>query len=186
MALPRGGTGATCRRAYASPRMRDGSESLPGMIMRRWATVLSALACIGAVAASAYLLTVPSYKGVVTSTATTAAGSVASGGDAVRFTRILAEENGTRVWVIPLIVTLIATAPVVVGFARPTAQRTTIWAAALLLCTFSVVAGFSIGLLFMPSALILLAAAVATFFVRDWPARETGRSAEAVRAGNLR
>jgi hypothetical protein len=169
--------------------MRNRLESFQGVIMRRLATALSAMACIGAVAASAYLLTMPAYEGLVTSTSSAVrgdSGSVAIGGDVVRFTRTLAEENGLRIWVILLVVTLIATLPLAVALIRPTAQRTTTWIAALLLSAFSVLAGFSIGLFFMPSALILLAAAVATLFVRDLPAREPGRSREAVRAGSPR
>jgi hypothetical protein len=125
--------------------------------MRRLATALSAFACLGALAASGFLLAVPAYEGIATSAA-----SAGGGVDTVRFTQTFAEANGPRAMGLLLLVTLVATAPLGVALARPAAQRATTWASALLLSAFSVLAGFTVGLFYLPSALTLLIAAVVT------------------------
>ena len=128
--------------------------------MRRVATVLSLVALLCAGAASAYLVTAPMYG---------TASSSSESGELVLSSRTLVEVNGPWVIMVVAFVTMVASAPFVLALVAPSAQRAITWLTAVLLLAFSVVAGFSIGLFFMPSALALLAAAIATVFVKHEP-----------------
>jgi hypothetical protein len=65
------------------------------------------------------------------------------------------------------VVTLTTGVPFAAMLAFPGAQRAITWIVALLLIGFSVLAGFTIGLFFLPSGLLLLLAAILTLFIRN-------------------
>jgi len=129
--------------------------------MRRLATTLSALAFGWACVATVRALVVPAYHNLATSSSTGlgAAAPVAS-------TRTLTEVNGP--WVAGLLcaVTLLSGVPLLAAIRAPWTQQGATWATALLVLAFSLVAGFSVGLAFLPSAVILLVSAVATVFMK--------------------
>ncbi len=129
--------------------------------MRRLATALSAVAFLGACAATIYLLTAANYEGVST-------GAVLSGGstEPIRVTRSFVSVNGFGVIGLLLGVTLVAGVPLGIALASPRNQQAATWSTALLLLGFSIISGFSVGLLFLPSAAVLLGAAIVTVFIR--------------------
>lgn len=137
--------------------------------MRRLATALSAAAFLVACAATIYLLTAATYEGVST-------GAVLTGGGAepTRVTRSFVSTNGS--WVIGLLlgVTLLAGVPLGIALASPRNQQAATWSAALLLLGFSMISGFSVGLLFLPSAALLLVAAIVTVFVKAADSSDEG------------
>ena len=143
--------------------------------MRRLATALGGLAFLWAGAATFYLLTAAGYEDVSTSVAL-AEGTV----DAQGVTTSLVSANGP--WVVGLLggVSLLAALPLGVALAYPQGQRATTWSVALLLLGFSIVSGFSVGLFYLPSAVLLLASAIVTVFVRAG-----GSSAEGGRRGAM-
>jgi hypothetical protein len=125
--------------------------------MRSLAMILSGLAFFISVVATIYLLNAPLYQYV----------SVTTGdGQTIRGTETLVEANGT--WVINqlVVVTLVSGVPLFVGLRRSALQRIVTWVCALLLLAYSIAGSFSIGLAFMPSAILLLIAAIATLFIR--------------------
>jgi hypothetical protein len=127
--------------------------------MRTLATMLSGLAFLVSIAATIYLLNAPLYQYVrVVDTA--------SDGETIRGTATLVEVNGTRVVIQLLVVTLVSGVPLFVALARPALQRLVTWVSALLLLAYSIAGSFTIGLAFMPSAILLLIAAIATLFIR--------------------
>jgi hypothetical protein len=79
-----------------------------------------------------------------------------------RATVSLWSRNGP--WVAGLLmgVVVLTGLPVGVAFRHPSAQRMTTWCAAVLILGFALVAGFSVGLFYLPSAVFLLAAALLT------------------------
>ncbi|HUF75767.1 MAG TPA: hypothetical protein VMM35_05780 [Longimicrobiales bacterium] len=124
--------------------------------MRRLTVTLSALAFLWACAATAYLLLASTRTGIATPA------SLAAGGDEATRPPSLATADG--VWMAGLLmgVTLMAGMPLGVGLAHPPGQRGTAWAGGLLLLGFGLVSGFSVRLLYLPSAfLLILAGAVA-------------------------
>ncbi|HSM72359.1 MAG TPA: hypothetical protein VK851_12515 [Anaerolineales bacterium] len=128
--------------------------------MKITATVLSGLALLLSVAATIYLLQAPLYQGVETS-------CTEDGCETVESTKTLVEANGR--WVVNLLITMtvISGAPLfALAFRRLTLQRWVTWASALILLTFSIAGALSIGLAFMPSALLLLVAGVLTLLIR--------------------
>ena len=129
--------------------------------MRRGATALSAAAFLLASAATIYLLTAANYEDVST-------GAVLMGGgtEPVRVTRSFVATNGS--WVIGLLlcVTVLAGVPLGIALASPKNQQAATWSTALLLLGFSIISGFSVGLLFLPSAALLLGAAIVTVFIK--------------------
>jgi hypothetical protein len=127
--------------------------------MRTVATVLSGLAFLAALAWTIYLLTAPLYH-----TASTV--HTANGEQTVQGTATLVEANGSRVIVQLILVTLVAGLPLLVALIRSPAQRLVTWICALLLLAYSIAGSFTIGLAFLPSALLLLLAGIATLFVR--------------------
>ena len=137
--------------------------------MRRLATALSAVAFLGACAATIYLLTAANYEGVST-------GAVLSGGstEPIRVTRSFVSVNGFGVIGLLLGVTLVAGVPLGIALAWPRNQQAATWSTALLLLGFSIISGFWVGLLFLPSAAVLLGAAIVTVFFRSTTRRTKG------------
>jgi hypothetical protein len=128
-------------------------------MMRKIATILCGLALFASVAATIYLLITPQYQfeeTVVTE----------SGYDTIQGMKTLVEVNGTWVAYLLVGVTLASSVPLFVALTRTSSQRLVTWVFALLLMAFSIVGGLSIGLLFMPSAILLLTAAIVTLFIR--------------------
>ena len=127
--------------------------------MRRLSTILSGLALLASAAATLYLLSAPFYQGIETV-------QTESGSDTIQVTKTLAEVNGPRVVYLLVGVTLASSAPLFVALRRPVLQRLVTWVSALLLMAFSILGSFTIGLFFMPSAILLLTAAIVTLFIR--------------------
>lgn len=122
---------------------------------RRVATALGALAFVWACAATVYLLNAAGYEGYSTT-------SVLTGGGAEprRVTASLVAANGP--WVVGLLgsVSLLAGVPLGVALTHPAGQRATTWTVALVLVAFSLVSAFSVGLFYMPSAILLVVSAL--------------------------
>lgn len=127
--------------------------------MRTLATILSGLAFLASITATIYLLNAPLYQQVETVL-------TASGEETIQTTATLVEVNGT--WVVYQLcaVTLVSGIPLFVALRRSASQRLVTWVSALLLMAYSIAGSFTIGLAFMPSAILLLIAAIATLFIR--------------------
>jgi hypothetical protein len=127
--------------------------------MRTLAMILSGLAFLVSVAATIYLLNAPLYQHVETVL-------TESGEKTIQDTATLVEVNGS--WVVYQLcaVTLVSGVPFFVALRRSALQRIVTWVSALLLMAYSIAGSFSIGLAFMPSAILLLIAAIATLFIR--------------------
>jgi hypothetical protein len=123
--------------------------------MRTLATILSGLAFLTAIAATIYLLNAPLYQHVTE-----------SGGETIQGIATLVEVNGA--WVINqlVLVTLVSGVPLFIALRRSAYQRLVTWVCALLLMAYSIAGSFTIGLAFMPSAILLFIAAIATLFIR--------------------
>jgi hypothetical protein len=76
------------------------------------------------------------------------------------------EVNGTAVVIQLLVVTLVSGLPLYAAVRRSAFQRLVTWVSALLLMAYSIAGSFTIGLAFLPSAILLLFAAIATLFIR--------------------
>jgi len=129
--------------------------------MRRLATTLGALAFLWTAAATVYLLTETRYDGIGTG-----ATMFESGVEAHRVTVPLLSANG--LWIVFVLgaVTLLSGLPVGVALAYPSSQRTATWSVAVLLLGFAVVTLSSVGLFYVPSALLMVGSAAVTAFVR--------------------
>lgn len=90
-----------------------------------------------------------------------------SGSETVQGTATLLEVNGSRVVIQLVALSLISGLPLLAALRRSRHQRPLTWLSALLLLAYSIAGGFTIGFAFMPSAILLVAAAIATFFIRD-------------------
>jgi hypothetical protein len=123
--------------------------------LRTLATILSGLAYFASIAVTFYLLNAPLYQHVTESVEQTIQG-----------TATLVEVNGT--WVVNQLfgVTLASGVPLFFALRRSALQRLVTWVSALLLMAYSIAGSFTIGLAFMPSAILLLIAAIATLFIR--------------------
>jgi hypothetical protein len=137
--------------------------------MRRLALTLDALAFLWACAATVYLVLAAGHQGVSTISALTA-----SDVEAQRVTVSLVSAEG--VWVVGLLlgVTLLAGLPLGVGLALPVARPTTTWTAGLLLLGFAIVSGFSLGLFYLPSAVLLVVAGVVSTSIESDISPRTG------------
>jgi hypothetical protein len=140
-------------------RLNQAVEQVTVSVIRTLATILSGLAFLAAIAATIYLLNAPLYQHVKTV-------HTESGEQTIQGTATLVEVNGT--WVINqlLLVTLVSGVPLFVALRRSTLHRLVTWVSALLLMAYSIAGSFTIGLAFMPSAILLLMAAIATLFIR--------------------
>ncbi|HKI54304.1 MAG TPA: hypothetical protein VJ987_09275 [Anaerolineales bacterium] len=127
--------------------------------MRRLATILNGLALLISIAATIYLLNAPLYHGSETS-------CIGNECETIETTQTLVEANGLRVVYQLIVVTLVSSLPFLAAFARPAAQRLVTWGSALLLLAYSIAGAFTVGLAFMPSALLLVIAAIFTSFIR--------------------
>lgn len=127
--------------------------------MRKLATLLSGLAFLISIAATVYLLYAPLYQYVRVI-------DTARDGETIRGTATLVEVNGFWVVYLLVAVTLSSGAPLFVALTRPTLQRLVTWVFALLLVAFSILGSWSIGLFFMPSAILLLIAGIVMLFIR--------------------
>lgn len=127
--------------------------------MRILAVILSGLAFSIAIAMTVYLLNAPVYQSETT--------VLTEGGEeTIRDTATLLEVNGARVVVQLLGVTLVSGMGFLVALRRSAWQRLVTWASALLLMAYSILGSMTIGLAFMPSAVLLLLAAICTLFIR--------------------
>ena len=126
--------------------------------MRTLTIILGGMAFLASMAVTSYLLYAPLYKGIE---------SHCTEGDCgtIQITRTLVEVNGTWVIYQLVAVTLVSGVPLFVALWRFAAQRAVTWVVTLLLITYSIAGSFTIGLLFMPSAILLLLAAVVTLFI---------------------
>ena len=132
--------------------------------MKTLAMILSGLAFLITAAATLYVLNLPVYKGIETV-------HTESGTTTIETTKTVAEANGP--WVVYLLIglTLISGVPLFIAFTRPTLLRLVMWVSMLLLMAFSILGAFTIGLAFMPGAILLLAGAILTLFIRKDTAR---------------
>lgn len=123
--------------------------------MRRIAKTLAGLSFLWACAATIYLIVAAGHQGMGTAS-TFAAGAV----DVQRVTVSLASRNGP--WLVGLLlgVALLSGMPFGVAVAHPPGQRAATWSTAVLLLAFAVIAGFSIGLFYLPSAVLMGVSAV--------------------------
>ena len=124
--------------------------------MRTLVIILCGLAFLLSIAATIYLLNAPLYQTV----------HIENGGQPIQGTATLVEANGT--WVVNQLVgvTLVSGVPLFVAFLRPALQHLVTWVSALLLMAYSIAGSMTIGLAFMPSAILLLIAATVTLFIR--------------------
>lgn len=120
--------------------------------MRLLAMILSGLAFLASIAATNHLLNAPLYQ-------------IGGSEELIQDTMTLVEMNGT--WVINQLVaaTLVSGVPFFVALRRSAAQRMVTWVCTLLLMAYSIAGSFTIGLAFMPSAVLLLLAAIVALFI---------------------
>jgi hypothetical protein len=123
--------------------------------MRTLVIILCGLAFLLSIAATIYLLNAPLYQTV----------HIENDGQPIQGTATLVEANGT--WVVNQLVgvTLVSGVPFFVALRRSALQRLVTWVSALLLLAYSIAGSMTIGLAFMPSAVLLLIAAIATLFI---------------------
>ena len=142
--------------------------------MRHMATALKALAFLWVGAATLYLLFTAGYEGVNPASAFTGTAAVVGHIDVP-----LDSSNGPWVVGLLLVVSLIAGIPFGVALTYPESHRAVTWTAGLLLLGFSVIAGFAVGLMYLPGAVLLLASASAKVVVKgtDWKSTGSHRSA---------
>jgi len=126
---------------------------------RTFTIVLSALALLVSIIATVNLLKAPSYRGIETT-------CTENGCETIETTNTLVGMNGSWVIYQLVIVILVSSLPLFAAFARPVIQRSVTWISALLLLVYSIAGGLSIGLAFMPTAILILVAGVVTLFIR--------------------
>lgn len=129
--------------------------------MRQLATTLALLAFLWAGAATVYLLTATGYQGLATGASVSASGVAAH-----RVTATLLSVKG--LWTVLVLsgVTFLAGIPGGVALTHARGQRAATWSVAAILLFFSIISGYSVGLFYLPCALLLVASAVVTLFVR--------------------
>jgi len=120
---------------------------------RTFATILSGLAFFASIVATVFLLNAPLYSGMETS-------CTESGCETIQVTKTLVEANGRWVIYQLAVVDFISGVPLLVALRRSASQRLATWVSALLLLAYSIAGGLSIGLAFMPAAILLLIAAI--------------------------
>lgn len=128
--------------------------------MRALAAILSGLALLISIVATTYLMNAPLYRGIETH-------CTESGCETIQTTKTLVEANGA--WVINqlVLVTVVSGIPFIVALRRSNSQRLVTWVTALLLLAYSIAGSFTIGLAFMPGALLLLIAGLLTLFIHN-------------------
>ena len=127
--------------------------------MRTIAIILSALAFLVTITTAVSLVNAPMYQHMET--------TLTAGGqqETTQTTATLLEVNGRQVVVQFVVVALVSGIPFFVILKRSTSQRLLTWISALLLLAYSIAGSFTIGLFFMPGALLLLITALITFFI---------------------
>lgn len=121
--------------------------------MRRLARTLDSLAFLWACAATVYLL-LSSSPGGVTASGLLAATGVGTG----RVLPPLATARGVWMAGLLLVVTVLAGLPLGVAMTHPSGHRPTAWAVAGLLLAFCLLTTPFVGLLYLPSTLLLMVA----------------------------
>ncbi|HUF76302.1 MAG TPA: hypothetical protein VMM35_08490 [Longimicrobiales bacterium] len=121
--------------------------------MRRLAMVLGALAFLWASAATVYVLLTSSETAMSASNML-----AASGGEARGRPPSLATADGVWMATLLMAITLLTSLPAGIALRHPSGQRVAAWAAGLMVLGFCLVSGVFLGLLFLPSAILLMAA----------------------------
>lgn len=135
--------------------------------MKTLAMILSGLALVASAAATIYLFFAPFYQGIITV-------QTESGVQTIQVTKTVVQVNGSRAIILLVGATLISSVPFLVAFARPSLQRLVTGVCALLLLAFSIAGSLTIGLAFMPSAILLLVAGIVSLFIRKDAAQSDG------------
>ena len=137
-------------------RTRTPDQALASGHRRRFAAILGAVGWIWACTASVYLLVASHGAGIWNA-------SMFVGVDVDVRHLLPSLTTATGVWITALLagVTLVAGIPLGVALTHPPDQRRVTWTAALLVLGFSLVAKPSLGLAYLPSAVLLIATAVA-------------------------
>ena len=129
-------------------------------MIRTLATILCGLAFITSIAVTIQLLNVPLYHGFESH-------CTVNGCETIQSTQTLVAVNGARVIGRLALVTLVSGAPLFVTLRRSSAQRLVTWVCTLLLMAYSIAGSMTIGFAFMPSAILLLLAAIVTLFIHQ-------------------
>jgi hypothetical protein len=132
--------------------------------MRHFSTALNALGFLWACGATAYLLATSGHEG--TSTASALTGAEAGVG---HMTLSLASTNGAWIVLLLLAVTMLAGVPFGVAMSLPERHRAVTWVVGLLLLGFALMAGFTVGFIYLPGAVVLLVSAAAPALVAPDP-----------------
>lgn len=119
----------------------------------RLPVLLFGLGLAWAAAGSIRLLTSTRYLGIVTEAGRDADPAVG------QVTVSLASANGA--WIVGLIglITILFGLPFGVALTHPTGQRFVGWTIGLIVVAFSIISGFSVGLTYLPAALLVIAGA---------------------------
>lgn len=126
-------------------------------VRRNFTWLLGTVAVVLAVAASLFLALWPTYRGETV--------SAGSGGQeqVVRTTATLIEINGYRVislLVLPIVLTVAGLLSIRMMDYRSLWGKIAIWAPTIILWVFVAAGSFSIGLLYLPAAVVLLVSAI--------------------------
>lgn len=137
--------------------------------LRKPAMILSGLALLIAVLVTISLFNTTVYEetGGSCTAVCDANGNCTESCETTQVRVTLIEENGPRVMILPIAATLVSGVPIFVALRRSRLQRLFSWIPALLLMTYSIVASFTIGYIFLPSAILILIAAIITLFIRN-------------------
>jgi len=127
--------------------------------MRTLAIILCGLAFLLSITATIDLLNAPSYQYIETV-------YTESGKQYVQGTATLVEVNGTWVVYQLVVVILVSGVPLFFALRQSASQSLVTWVSTLLLMAYSIAGSMTVGLYFMPSAILLLIAAVITLFIR--------------------
>ena len=127
-------------------------------MVRKLATILSALALLASAAATILLLSLQVYQGTVTEV--TESGSVT-----FQTTKTLVGVNGYRAAYLLIGVTLASGIPLLAALFKPALQPVMTWVFGLILLAFAIAGSLSIGSAYLPGALLLVAAALLTRFI---------------------
>ena len=136
--------------------------------LRKPARILSGLALVIAVLATISLFNATVYE-EIGSSCTTVCDVNDHCTESCEMTQVrvtLIEENGLGVLVLPIAATLVSGAPLFVALRRSSLQRLLTWISTLLFLTYSIVARFTVGYIYIPSAILLLIVAFVTLFIR--------------------
>ena len=147
---------------------KDADLRKPAMILSGLALLISVLGTISLLNASVYESTESHCIGIcgVNDNCTETC-------ETTQIRTTLVEENGLGVLVLPITATLVSGIPFIVVLRRSALQRLLTWVSALLFLAYSIAARFTIGYIFIPSAILLLIVAFLTLFIRKETITET-------------